>query len=103
MLGGNAGYEALGFGIINKTGQPILLTSYSLTENPRYSGDYKSSTILNDLFKTDSNHKGEVVITSLDKAKRIIQGTFYFKAYNAYRNDSVSITDGKFRLKYTID
>ena len=103
LANGNAQYEALEFGIINKSGQDITVSLYILAENPRYSGSYKFSPIYNDAFKTDSNHKGVVTIASLDKTKRIIQGTFYFKAYNAYRNDSVNVTDGKFRLKYTID
>ncbi len=103
LVNGNAGYEALGFGIINETAQPIIVSSYILDNNPRYKGSYKFSNVYNDIFKTDSDHKGVVIITSIDKANRIIQGTFYFKAYNTYRNDSVSVTDGKFRLKYTID
>lgn len=66
-------------------------------------GDYKNSTLTYDRYFTDSNHTGQLNITSLDKTKRIIQGTFYYKAYNEYRNDYVNVTDGKFRLKYKVN
>jgi hypothetical protein len=102
LLGGNLGYQALGMGIINVTGQPILTTSYTLNYNPRYKADYKYSTTTNDIFNTDATHIGQINVTTLDKTNKIIQGTFYFKAYNAFRNDSVSVTEGTFRLHYII-
>ena len=101
LINGNAGFASIAIGVINVTGLQITTTTYILNDNPRYGGDYKNSTITDDIFNTDANHIGELKITSLDNAKRIIIGTFYFKAYNAYRNDSVSITDGKFRLQYS--
>ena len=103
LLGGNAGYESILIGIINLTNKPIETTIYKLNNNPRQKASYDNSTLVADIYETDSTKKGEIQILILDKTKRIIQGTFYFKAYNPYRNDSVSVTDGKFRLKYTID
>ena len=100
LLGGNLGYQALGIGIVNKTDQLIITTTYILNDNPRFKGDYKNSTIPIDIFKTDALHTGQLKIILLDKTNKIIQGTFYFKAYNSYRNDSISVTDGKFRLHY---
>ena len=103
LLGGNAGYESVTMGIIKLDNNPITTTIYSLNNNLQQNGFYDNSTLVVDIFKTDILHTGQLQITALDKTKRIIQGTFYFKAYNAYRNDSVNVTDGKFRLKYTID
>lgn len=100
LLGGNLGYQALGIGIVNKTDQLIITTTYILNDNPRFKGDYKNSTIPIDIFKTDALHTGQLKIILLDKTNKIIQGTFYFKAYNSYRNDSISVTGGKFRLHY---
>ena len=100
LINGNAGFESVAMGIINVTAEPIIATTYTLNDNPRSGGDYKNSTTPIDIFNTDRNHKGQITITTLDKTKRTIQGTFYFKAYNTYRNDSVSVTDGKFRLNY---
>ena len=100
LLGGNLGYQALAIGIINETNQPISTTTYILNDNPRQTGLYDNSPLVNDIFKTNSNYKGQLTITLLDKTNKIIQRTFYFKAYNTYRNDSVSVTDGKFRLHY---
>lgn len=98
LLGGNLGYQALGIGI-NDTTQ-IKVTTYILNEIIGRRGDYKNSTLTNDRYFTDETHTGQLHITTLDKTNKIIQGTFYFKAYNSYRNDSISITDGKFRLHY---
>jgi len=102
LLGGNLGYQALSIAIINVTGQVVTTITYILNDNPRQSGLYDNSPLVNDIYKTDVTHTGQLTITTLDKTNKIIQGTFYFKAYNAYRNDSVSVTEGKFRLHYII-
>jgi hypothetical protein len=99
ILGANAGFETVGIGINDHTG--IKITTYILNDVIGSRGDYKNSTLTNDRYFTDATHTGKLTVDILDKTKRTIQGTFYFKAYNAYRNDSVSITDGKFRLNYT--
>lgn len=101
ILGGNSGYETLGIGINDNT--QIKVTTYILSDFIGRQGDYKNSTLTNDRYFTDANHTGQLQITTLDKTNKIIEGTFYFKAYNPYRNDSISVTDGVFRLKYTIN
>ena len=100
LLGGNAGFQALDIGIIKLDKIPISETTYVLNNNLQQNGTYDISPLVNDIYKTDATHAGQLTITTLDKTKRTIQGTFYFKAYNTYRNDSVSVTDGKFRLNY---
>ena len=99
LLGGNAGFDAIAIGIIYKPA--ITQKTYNLNSNIANGGTYKNSTITNDRFDTDSLHFGQLQIITLDKTNKIIEGTFHFNAYNSYRNDSVSITDGKFRWKYT--
>ncbi len=101
LINGNAGFETILLGITNKP--EVIENTYLLNSNIVNGGTYKNSTLSNDRFDTDSLHIGQLQIISLNKTKRIIQGTFRFKAYNSYRNDSVSITDGRFRLKYTIE
>ncbi|MEO5908234.1 MAG: DUF6252 family protein [Ginsengibacter sp.] len=100
LLAGNLGYQAIGVGINDY--MQIRVTTYILNGIIGRRGDYKNSTLTNDRYFTDSLHTGQLNITTLDKTNKIIQGTFYFKAYNAYRNDSVSVTEGKFRLHYII-
>lgn len=100
LINGNAGFESVAMGIINVTAEPIIVTTYTLNDNPRSGGDYKNSTTPIDIFNTDRNHTGQLRIITLDKVNKIIEGTFYFKAYNTYRNDSVYVTNGKFRLNY---
>lgn len=101
LMNGNSGFESVLIGI--NDGEIFGKKNYLLNDKIGRQGGYDNSSIVEDIYKTDSSHVGQLEITSLDKTKRIIQGTFYFKAYNNYRNDSVSVTDGKFRLKYTID
>jgi hypothetical protein len=101
LINGNAGFESIAIGIINFTGQPIIISSYILNDNPRHGADYKNSTTTNDKFDTDATRTGQLVITSLDKTNRIIIGTFYFQAYNPIQNKTVDVTDGIFRLRYT--
>ena len=99
ILRGNSGLETVGIGINdNKT---INTTIYNLNEVVGRQGDYKNSTIYDDRFFTDVLRTGQLKITLLDKTKHIIEGSFFFKAYNGYRDDSVSITNGVFRIKYT--
>lgn len=101
MLRGNRGFETLGIGINDKGG--IKTGNYLLHEVIGRRGDYKFSTIPNDRYFTDATHTGQLIITELDKINKIISGTFYFKAYNSFRNDSVTVTEGKFRLQYKIN
>jgi hypothetical protein len=101
LLGGNAGFQAVDIGIIKLDKVPISKTSYILDNNLQQNATYDISPLVNDIYKTDAIHTGKLTINTLDRTKKIIEGSFYFKAYNAYRNDSVSITDGKFRLNYT--
>ncbi len=98
LLGGNLGYEALDIGINDNT--QIKVGLYFLNEIIGRQGSYKNSTLTNDRYFTDSLRTGQLHITTLDKTNKVIQGTFYFKAYNSYRNDSVSVSDGTFRLHY---
>lgn len=101
ILGGNSGYHTLGIGINDNT--EIKVTTYILSDTIGRQGDYKNGTLTNDRYFTDANHTGQLQITTLNKTNKIIEGKFYFKAYNPYRNDSISVTDGIFRLKYTIN
>ncbi len=98
ILRGNRGFETLGIGINDNVG--IKVSLYSLNEVIGRRGDYKFSTTPSDRYFTDENHLGELNITVLDKANKIIQGTFFFEAYNAVQDKTVSITEGKFRLNY---
>lgn len=98
IIGGNRDYETLGIGIKENIG--IHSGSFFLNHFVGKRGDYKNGTLTNDRYFTDSLRTGQLNIDLIDKSNKIISGTFYFKAYNNLRNDSVSISEGKFRLKY---
>src|SRR4051812_10440525 len=98
ILGGNRGFETLGIGLNDFSG--IKPSTYILNNVPGRRGDYKNSTMVDDRYFTDSTRTGEIIINSIDINNKVISGTFYFEAYNEFRDDSVNVTDGKFRLKY---
>jgi hypothetical protein len=50
---------------------------------------------------TDENNKGTVTITKLDKARKIISGTFSFNAANYINaSDIKHVTEGRFDISY---
>ncbi len=52
-------------------------------------------------YNTKSADDGQVTITKFDLTNRIVSGTFWFNAINLKDpNDKVSITDGRFDLKF---
>lgn len=101
LLTANAGFEHVGVGIVKLDRVPIAATNYLLNASPQQSGVYDNSPQVNDIFKTDSTRTGQLIISSLDKANKIVAGTFYFKAYNPVQNKTVNITNGEFRIRYT--
>lgn len=101
ILGANRGLETLGIGINDNT--QIKVTTYVLNEVIGRRGDYKFSTTTNDRFFTDASHIGSLQITAIDKTNKVIEGSFYYKAYNSLHNTEVNISDGSFRLKYKTD
>ena len=69
---------------------------------PNYSKAYFDNSVGADWFMTDSIFIGIANIIEIDKTNKIVQGTFYFDAYNSVKKDTVHITNGKFKLKYTL-
>lgn len=102
IASGNAGFETIRFGINDKTG--IQAKTYDLINQGGRRATYKYGTIRDDYYRTQNFNPGSFQITEVDKSKRIIRGTFHFVAYHSFRaNDSVIVSDGIFRVKYTID
>lgn len=99
LMNANAGFQSVGMGLYDGTG--VGVKTYGLNGKFSGSADYKYSTTTNDIYRTDSMRTGQLIITTLDKANKIIAGTFYFQAYNPVQNKIVNITNGAFRLKYT--
>ena len=79
----------------------VKLQTYQLTNTP-YRSVALYSNAMSDHYGTDSLNTGFTTITSLDTENMIVEGTFYFNAYNSALKDTVHITDGKFRLKYDL-
>lgn len=99
MLQSSRGFETVTIGVINKP--KIEIAAYILNDVIASRGTYKYSTTTTDRYYTDATRTGELKITTLDKANKIVAGTFYFQAYNPVQNKTVNITNGEFRLKYT--
>ncbi len=95
------GFESILIGVIKLDQVPIAVKAYALDQKPEQKGSYDNSPLVNDIYITDSVHTGELKIISIDKSSQIIEGIFSFQAYNPVQNKIVSVTEGKFRLKYT--
>ena len=73
--------------------------------NPEKEAEYKVNYAIvkynKNYYYVDPVKKGSVRILKLDTVNHIISGKFTFKAYNSEdMTDSVSLTDGRFDLKY---
>ncbi|MBY0482733.1 MAG: hypothetical protein K2Q21_15370 [Chitinophagaceae bacterium] len=101
LINGNRGFETISIGIIKLDRININIDTYGLDGRLNQNGIYKNSTTVSDKYITDSTHTGNLTILSLDKTNKIISGTFSFNGYNSVQNNSVSITEGVFRLEYT--
>ena len=94
-----------------KPSEKIYITLYKIKQEQVYtlnSTEFKYGTyilgIANGLggitYNSKAFNKGEVNITKLDLANKIISGTFWFEATNENDpNDKVSVTEGRFDLK----
>lgn len=99
LFNANAGYESLGLGVNEASGiQPKIYSMNGIVIGSAY---YDNSPQVNDIFKTDVNHTGQLSITEVDRTKKTIRGTFFFKAFNSVHNTEVNVTEGAFHLNYT--
>jgi hypothetical protein len=51
-------------------------------------------------YHTDDEHTGKLIITHFDAGKKIVAGTFEFKAKSPTTGETVNITDGRFDIVY---
>ncbi|MCO4291439.1 DUF6252 family protein [Solitalea sp. MAHUQ-68] len=75
---------------------PLLIKTNTLSEN-----NFAFYAELNKEFKTNNTYQGTVIITKLDRAKKIISGRFEFTGIDTFNpSDSVKVTEGLFDVKY---
>jgi Family of unknown function (DUF6252) len=98
LISGKRSNEDIGLGINDSQG--IKEKTYILNNLIGRQGMYDNSITINDSYLTDSIRTGELIITRLDKVKKEIEGTFYFRAYSPTYDKIVNITEGKFRINY---
>lgn len=86
-----------------KDSTQIKIQEYTLSKNlTNFSRALYQNNLSGNHYETDSIFIGKTNIVVLDKQSMIVAGTFSFTAYNAILNDTVYITDGNFKLKYTL-
>ena len=83
----------------------VVAINYPLNNNLSHTnfGVYDDNNLSSGQYVTDSLFQGTLCIINLDKSNMTVAGTFHFKAYNTLSKDSISITDGKFSIKYSIN
>ncbi|MEI7502468.1 MAG: DUF6252 family protein [Paludibacter sp.] len=75
---------AVRFSIVNVKDTGVFGVNYGAVE---FEGNY---------YYTDSINNGKIIITYVDSIKKIISGTFYFKAKDQYSDKIITITNGRF-------
>ncbi len=75
-----------------------LKTADTLNNNSYNFAYYKkNATALNEA-NTDSMHTGILTINFIDTVNKIIDGSFFFEAYDTLTHETYSISDGRFNL-----
>ncbi|MDO6392432.1 DUF6252 family protein [Pontibacter sp. BT731] len=75
----------------------IRVRDYELGEHLN-AGYYTQDTNMD--FRTDQTRTGSLSISSIDRYKRTISGTFHFKAHNSTTGEVVEISNGSFNATY---
>ncbi|QLH47961.1 MAG: hypothetical protein HWD58_21605 [Bacteroidota bacterium] len=86
--------------VYDTTGVKVL--TYQFTNTPYTPQAIYDNNLSVDNYKTDSTNTGIVNIVKIDKENLEVEGTFSFTAYNSVINDTIHVTNGKFKLNYTI-
>lgn len=86
-----------------KDSNKVLSKPYELFNTPSYysRATYDNNTATNE-YTTNAMNSGIIELKMIDNLNQTVQGTFYFDAYNSVLNDTIHITNGKFKLKYSI-
>ncbi len=99
------GNQSLEFSL---SGSPLSTKTFQLNSSTHSSSGYCAAFNLDEegsnttqiQYSTDSLHTGKVTITRLDRAAKIISGTFSFTGYHAQTGKTVQVTEGRFDLNY---
>ncbi len=94
----NLSDQSLDFAIWDYTS--IKQGSYTLLTKLPYKSfaSFDNTPLGSGQFGTDTLNNGVLAITNIDKAKKLIEGTFAFKCFNQLTQKSANITDGEFSL-----
>jgi hypothetical protein len=87
-------YEVVSFRLENFSGVGTYILD---TENETF-GNYRDKE--DKVYKTNATYTGKVKITHFDQNKKIVSGTFDFKAQNAESKEVVHVSEGRFDLYY---
>lgn len=81
---------------------PLTTGSYPLNDSTKYGRYIKTlaGTVGGDTYTTIPTHVGNVTITKVDQSRRIVTGTFFFKARQTNGSATVTVADGRFDLIY---
>lgn len=81
-------------------GKTYLLTDYDIAGKggAQYNRYFKTGK--SEFYVTSSQTSGLLTIIKLDPARKIISGTFSFKATNTTKANTVNVTDGSFDLTF---
>lgn len=89
---------------LNVLDEELAVGEYSLPATPPSKSLHIAAFDATDIdacdYQTMANYTGKLIITHLDEVNFIISGTFEFDAYSEECQKEISITEGRFDLKY---
>ncbi|TAG99762.1 MAG: hypothetical protein EAZ15_10650 [Sphingobacteriales bacterium] len=85
--------------LVSGTNKIITVGKFALNSKSGLVG-YFYNVALQKEFTTGSGYVGEIDILKIDKGTKKISGKFYFNCYKTENNETLSITDGEFNIKY---
>ena len=96
-------FEILNFNAKNKeesTGMVIILRGFNKI------GEYVITSSNDEIGISKDNqdfyaYDGKIIITKYDRVEKILSGQFYFTAKHSQTGKTISITDGRFDVKYS--
>jgi len=95
-IGAYKGSSSLLIGVIDSV-KRIEVGNYVLSGQKTF-GSFEINS--DNSFRTNNINTGLLSITNIDRVKKTIAGTFYFKASNTVTGEIVNVANGTFRTSY---
>jgi len=74
----------------------VRFSIVNVTDTGKFNLNYGAVEFEGNYYYTDSLNNGKIIVTYIDSIKKIISGTFNFKAKDQFSDKIVNVTNGRF-------